>query len=834
MKDIAPPSRQRGVALLALLVMVLLAGGYAFYRSANLGNGQNQERDIIMHRLTQAKEAVIAYAVNDATRPGRLLCPDIIGDGNSPLFVQDDCASYGGLLPWATLNLAEKADLQGTQFRYNLSPAFGGKNINKVLNSDTPTSLRLDVPAGSSSNDVAAVIIATRGQPDTVNADGDDYFYNGKTTAQDDNDIVIAITRQELMAAVEQRIANELRTCLDQHSSAAGNVERTYPWPAPLSNNTFKGVPKSLFGMVPDTQPGNSEMALKETLTKLTQTRNTLSSAATVDDQIAAAIQLQDQTAYARALFDRLYLAAVDLSDKANKAKLEFTTLDTSLAAVTKTKDTYTALSNTLPGSIASALPSLLALNTAIQDNGFDLFLMELLLRNPELKASIDIATTTPTKSNFDKLITPINELKNNLHEFSWTQNTDIDGQLDAAMLLAKSAATSVNLARANLAAPIVQQALADATALYDANRLIEAKILSYRVNVDANEVSARAGSISTALSASGNDALIQILTSTQSLVKSISTGSATLLAARLASLSALENALAAATSGLDQNQIRTTAQAAATQLETLSLGISRNGDNVALETLNAAAATLGAFQQTPPANVTKGRDLRAPVDTVIYWSDTAIRLAADLARQARKGISAQDDSDSSAYTAARKLLDSLDGSTGAISILEQYKATPSAQNATLAQNAVSNSLTLLNALLNVAANLDSALETSIGSAAIPPVWYGNACLFLKPSTGAANWWTANGWKALFFYQISERIRPPTGVLSVNGSGNYRAVALAAGKALPTTQNRALRDANNYLEKMNGDASRNGDAQTPITRFVTEPVSPAFNDRLAY
>jgi hypothetical protein len=844
MKRHAPPATQRGVALLALLVMLILAGGYAFYRSANIGSGQTQERDSVLRRLTQAKESLIAYAVNDATRPGRLLCPDIIGNGKSPKFTDDDCPGYGGWLPWSTLNLAENTDAQGDKFRYSLSPAFGGKSVNKQLNSDTATSLHLDVPAGSASNDIAAVIIATRGLFDTKNADGDDYFFNGASNSPEDNDIVIAITRQELMAAVEQRIANELRTCLEQHASSASNPQHTYPWPAPLSNNIFKGATKSLFGMVPDTQAGNPEMALKDTITKLTATKNSLNSASTAADQLAAVYQLQDQTAYARALFDRQYLAAVDLSDKATKSKADFTTLDNSIVTTTKTAGDFAALGNTLPGAIASALPSLTALNDSLANNGFDLFLMELQLNDPDLKASIDIATGAPTKANFGKLITPVNLFKNSLLdknsllEYGETINTDIYSKISAAHTSAANAAVAVNLAKNYPSEPIAeliaQQALAAANNLYNANRLIETTVLANRVNVDANEVSFRAASIGTALATSSSEALVVTLDSSKTLVTSIVAASTAVNTARSATLTALENALAAAKKGPDLALIRTNSETAATQLNALATALNANGDNVALEILKSVANALNAAQQTPPANVTTARTLRTPAKTVIYWSDTAIDQAADLARLARKGISSQEDSDTSAYTAARKLLGSLDGDNGTITLLDKYNKNATDEGATLARDAFNKTLALLNDLLSAAAKLDASLETSMAEAAAPPTWYGNACLFLKPATGDDTWWTANAWKNVFFYQIADRVRPPLGQLTVNGSGNYRAVAIAAGKALPNIQNRTLREVRSYLEKTNADNSRNGDAQSPSPRFVTETVSPTFNDRLAY
>jgi hypothetical protein len=217
----------------------------------------------LLLQLTQAKEALIAYAVIDDKKPGRLPCPDRLGNGIPPLLARDDCEEYGGWLPWKTLDLTDAGDSYGSNFRYHLSPLFGGDKTTPALNSDTPTSLHLDTPSTAPGNDIAAIIIATRGSLDPRNADGDDYFYNGSSDSPDDNDLIIAVTRQELMAAVEQRIANALRTCLEQHAKSPDNLQQTYPWPAPLSNTTFKGATQSLFGMLPDTQARQSGSSLE-------------------------------------------------------------------------------------------------------------------------------------------------------------------------------------------------------------------------------------------------------------------------------------------------------------------------------------------------------------------------------------------------------------------------------------------------------------------------------------------------------------------------------------------------------------------------------------------
>jgi hypothetical protein len=133
---------------------------------------------------------------------------------------------------------------------------------------------------------------------------------------------------------------------------------------------------------------------------------------------------------------------------------------------------------------------------------------------------------------------------------------------------------------------------------------------------------------------------------------------------------------------------------------------------------------------------------------------------------------------------------------------------------------------------LTSAATLDSMLDSS-SAEAFPTLWFGSTCAFLQPPSGSTSWWTANNWANTTFYQISDRIRPASGKLQVNGTGTYRVVALSAGRAIGT-QNRATRTTANFLEGNNADASRNGDAKTPVVVFSNAPVSGTFNDRLGY
>jgi hypothetical protein len=863
----APSAAQRGVALWMLLILVAMAGGYAFYRSANSQYSRSGQDTKLALVLAQAKEAVIAYAVLDDKRPGRLLCPDLLGDGISPLLARDDCDAYLGGLPWKTLDIRDFQDDHGTPLRLAAYRLYGGDRETPPINSDTPTAMRVIAADGSINDDVVGIIIATRGALDPANSDGDDNFQAGKSAVDGDNDVIAMITRQELMAAVEKRVANELRACLEQHS--AQNPLHAYPWPASLANVvrteitytdlskgsavSNKGTPQSLFGMVPDTQPGNPEQALKDSIALLKITKNSMNIASTVADQQNFAKQLQEQAAYALALYDQLFLAAIELDSRARAALSAYSTLDTTIVAATKTKATYTAQSSSLPAAIEAAQPSLLAFSAALNNTGIDLFHRELQLRNQDLLARINAVATNPNSANFNALITPINNLKNSLFKYSWTPNAEIENAIAAAYSASIDAATAVNKARKNLNTATAAEAQSAATVLFAANQLVESAILANRINISGSEVAFLSTRITAALSgytgSAGLQTLVAALESAWALVSSLTTASPSLIAARATTLSTLEAALSATQTANDQNQIRSSSEAGATQVGSLANALTNNGDNVALETLKSVAATLDAAKSNIPPKFTDGRALRAPAQTVVYWSGIAINHAPDLARLARRGIVGGNiaiaDNESSAYSTALKLLDGLVGEKGTLTLLDKEAKDPNTDTVKQAEEALDKTRTLLDALISAAENIDAALPTSMAQGAVPTVWYSPACSFLRPNTSQGTWWTSNGWKALTFYQISSSTNTAPGTLTINkGADRYRVVALAAGRAL-AWQNRATLSVENFLEDDNKGfvvcegvpkKTRDGDATAPCISldFTATTPSATFNDRLSY
>jgi hypothetical protein len=341
--------------------------------------------------------------------------------------------------------------------------------------------------------------------------------------------------------------------------------------------------------------------------------------------------------------------------------------------------------------------------------------------------------------------------------------------------------------------------------------RRLEALLAAYSTTPDTDTLN----TLATAL-----DGAIQSVTA-------ISTGSTTVLAAKSVTIGALNATLPA-----NANTIITLTGLAITRTDALATAIESNGDNVLLETLKIADSRLAqAIIGSLDAPT-----LKNTVDSVDYWATQTATYANDIARKARKrvNIPTVNDSSTSAYTRAGQLLASLDGSTGSIAALNDYIQAPGdSAKATAAQTAVTATQAALSNTIGSASTLETVLESGTSQAATVTRWYGNACAFLRPSTGTPSWWAANNWANTTFYQISDRIRPASGKLQVNGTGTYRVVALSAGRAIGT-QNRATRTTANFLEGINADASRNGDAKTPVIVFSNAPVSGTFNDRLAY
>ena len=862
--------RQSGIALVLLLIVLIMAGAFAFYRSAGIGTGHAEQDTKLAATLARAKEALIARAVTDANRPGSLPCPDLItnsgglsnvpGDGKADMFTLTQCPSYVGWLPWVTLDLPELTDDTGTRLWYALSPELRDDDIAQPINSDRALSLRLDGAA-----DIAALVIAPRaalaGQTrpsnnpadylDGENGNGDDRTYVSGPQGPAFNDMLVAITRQELMAAVEKRVASEVKACLEQHAASAANTEHTYPWPAPLSNSTFRGTAGSLFGQLPATQPGaGPNSLLQKSTSALTTAKTVLAGASTASDQMAALIVVSDAATYARALYDKLYGVASALALVAGNARTAFGKLDTDINSATSNNRISATERTNLRAEAITVKTNLTALQSALLDSGIDPFPGEVLAQNIVLQQRLATATATPSAANFTALKNQATVLVD-LFSRSATPNPDITAALTNAL---NAAAATVTAAASAAAAPTNAAQIAAATGaaqtLVSAGNSLRNTITASRVNLNSSEISVPAGQLSALLSAVAANpsattaaALAAGITDLQGVTTSLATASSPAVTARTATLTALSNALSAAQAASDFSLIQSTAGTAIAAANTLAARVAGNGDNVAKESLAAAATQYLTAQATfnavpvPPttqaAMVPYVRAVQDPAADIAYWAGIISSNATNIATQARKAPAASSDNTSSAFYAADQLVSGISGSGGAQALLQAYIDAPtSASKQAAATAALNSTLSQADTLLTSAGTLDSVLDSG-GAEALPTVWYGSACAFLQPASGSTSWWTSNNWANTTFYQISDRVRAASGKLQVNGTGTHRVVALSAGRALGI-QNRGTRTTANFLEGINADTSRDGDAKSPVTVFSNAPVSGTFNDRLGF
>ena len=277
-----------------MLLVVMLFG----IATALLVYGMVDTSSLVLRRdqdtaaaLAQAKQALIGRAASDANRPGSLPCPDTDDDGSADLYAGTECPPYSGgpiptiyigRLPWRTLGLPDLRDAYGERLWYAVLREFARNPTcapSCPINSDTKGNITVyqDSAASAITTQAVAVIFASGAALETQNRDpaatalcpttgttiarslcaanyldatgGADNAQAGGAgpfiTAQSSatfNDRLLVITTAELMPPVEQRVARELRTILQNYKAktacACTNLGLTagcYPW-ADLSN----------------------------------------------------------------------------------------------------------------------------------------------------------------------------------------------------------------------------------------------------------------------------------------------------------------------------------------------------------------------------------------------------------------------------------------------------------------------------------------------------------------------------------------------------------------------------------------------------------------------
>ncbi len=237
--------RQRGIALLLVLLGIMLASSYLLLNGFNPAYAKLERDRVTRDALLQAKQALITRAAMDANLPGSLPCPSTDELGTASIA----CTPFGappantliGRLPWRTLNLPPLVDASGELLWYALSANFRDQFPTVKINADQPLGTLQVRGADGTIRDkyVVAVIFAPGAAlPGQVRAgparnvvgnylEGDNNHLNpdpacGSTSGTNDfvfaaeprdgctlpfNDAMVIITRDELMAAVENAVA---------------------------------------------------------------------------------------------------------------------------------------------------------------------------------------------------------------------------------------------------------------------------------------------------------------------------------------------------------------------------------------------------------------------------------------------------------------------------------------------------------------------------------------------------------------------------------------------------------------------------------------------------
>jgi len=293
---------QRGVALLLLLVVVVLAFTYVLMSRLPLATLQTAtKREFNAKVLNQAKQALIGWMVINATQtdnnPGRLPCPEganniaTTSEGVAAPDPGDPTCARVGRLPWRTLGLDKLVDADAEPLWYAVSPGWSLQNTSTTLTINSDKRGQMTVDGLAPPNDVVALIIApgramnvqaapgctarnqARAAPaPTINPADYVECFNAATPAFSTvgpatsfNDQVLAVTTADLIpeleAAIQQRMQREIAPALRSvYASAAWGqtaANPVYPFaalfnnPDPGSGNSYQANDGRYQGLLP-------------------------------------------------------------------------------------------------------------------------------------------------------------------------------------------------------------------------------------------------------------------------------------------------------------------------------------------------------------------------------------------------------------------------------------------------------------------------------------------------------------------------------------------------------------------------------------------------------
>ncbi len=304
--------RQRGIALMAFLLVVTIGVSTLFLKHLNNESGliaaarMNRNAGV----LNRAKQALIGYVAMQAANagednPGALPCPEAAGYFDNP--AQDGQAAGTctlpkvGRFPWRTIGTDKLVDASGEPLWYVVSPGWASSNT--VINSNTLAQLTVDGVANSAvaliiapgpaftvaANAASGCAARTQVRPLAATTDKwQDYLECGNATAPPNalnfvtkgpsasfNDQVLVVTADDIMPGIEAAIAKRierqiapvLRSMYNGGSWSGSSTAPRLPFAAQLldpSASAMKGESGRLQGLLPlsyaETSPGSGTL----------------------------------------------------------------------------------------------------------------------------------------------------------------------------------------------------------------------------------------------------------------------------------------------------------------------------------------------------------------------------------------------------------------------------------------------------------------------------------------------------------------------------------------------------------------------------------------------
>jgi hypothetical protein len=284
--------RQRGAALMAMLVVVVIGGAWWLVSGLKAaGNRTVVDRSHNARVLAEAKAALLAWAASTAadpteSYPGRLPCPEgaswigvtnaegIAAPGTQQGIAVANCARVGRL-PWRTLGLDKLVDADGEPLWYVVTTGANGwalANATTVLsvNSNKANMLTVDgnlsqavaviiapgapMTAVPNANQTAAGCVARTQQRTPSAPNVLDYLECQSTSAspiavrtrvvdnasnKTANDQMVVVTAAEVLAAVEPMVAQRIQTQVLPQLQGANALYASSDWGKSAANPAF-------------------------------------------------------------------------------------------------------------------------------------------------------------------------------------------------------------------------------------------------------------------------------------------------------------------------------------------------------------------------------------------------------------------------------------------------------------------------------------------------------------------------------------------------------------------------------------------------------------------